>query len=151
MSKFLKLLTASLLLLNVSTVFADRLLMVRSTQSFTEAMTELQNALIARGYTITRVQRVDIGLTKNKYKTDKYRVVFYGKVKEVARISKLYPDFIPYLPLKIAIFAEGDETVVVATNPHEYARMYKLPGMRSYFARWTKDLRIVFKQLATAK
>lgn len=151
MSRFTKLFITSLLLFNVSTLFADRLLMARSKQAFPEAMSVLQNALLSRGYTISRVQRVDVGLTKNKYKTDKYRVVFYGKAKEVNEIVKKYPDFIPYLPLKIAIFAEGNETLVVATNPDEYAKMYKAPGMLPYFTRWKKDLRIVFKKLATAK
>jgi len=151
MSKMLKLFFGLVLLSTVSSTFAERLLMVRSDQAFPEAMSTLQNSLIKHGYKISRVQRVDVGLTKNKYKTDKYRVVFYGKAKEVALITEKYPDFIPYLPLKIAIFAEGEQTLLVATSPDEYAKMYNEPGLKPYFKRWKRDLRLVFKDVVTAK
>ena len=134
-----------------ASVNAEGLFMVRSNQSFPEAMSVLQNSLISHGYKISRVQRVDVGLTKNQYKTDKYRVVFFGKANEVAAIVKKYPDFIPYLPLKVAIFAEGEQTLLVATNPDEYALMYKQPGLRPYFKRWKNDIRSVLKDVVTAK
>jgi uncharacterized protein (DUF302 family) len=96
---------------------ADEMMMARVNQDFPEAMLKLQEALKKQGYTISRVQRVDIGLTKSGYKTDKYRVVFYGKADEINRISQRYPELIPYLPLKIAIFAEANDTLLVAANP----------------------------------
>lgn len=151
MSHYLKLCTTFIILTFTNSLLADGLFMVRSNLAFPEAMTVLQNSLIKHGYKISRVQRVDVGLTKNKYKTDKYRVVFYGKAREVGEIANKYPDFIPYLPLKIAIFAEGEQTLLVATNPDEYERMYKEPGMSSYFKRWKTDLRSVLKDVVTAK
>ena len=42
-------------------------------------MAVLQHAIGTQGYTLSRVQRVDIGLTESGFKTDKYRVVFFGK------------------------------------------------------------------------
>jgi uncharacterized protein (DUF302 family) len=99
--------------------------MVRS-QSFPEAMLTLQGAIELQGYTLSRVQRVDIGLTASGFATDMYRVVFLGKIEEVRELTEQYPELIPYLPLKIAVFAEGNETLLVTYDPVEFSRMY--PG-----------------------
>ena len=61
-------------------VIADDLLMVRTQQTFPEAMLTLQTSVKDHGYEVTRVQRIDIGLTGMGYKTDKYRIVFVGKI-----------------------------------------------------------------------
>jgi uncharacterized protein (DUF302 family) len=95
-----------LVLLLSPVLAAEELFMVRSQLSFPEAMTVLQQAIRENGYQVSRVQRIDIGLTRSGYKTDKYRVVFFGKLQEIRRISDQYPELIAYLPLKIAIFAQ---------------------------------------------
>ncbi|MBT9613802.1 MAG: DUF302 domain-containing protein, partial [Burkholderiales bacterium] len=46
---------------------ADELLMIRSSQNFEDAMTTLQGAIAERGYKVTRVQRVDVGLEAKGY------------------------------------------------------------------------------------
>jgi len=66
------LLLAALLAWAALPAAADELTMVRSVQPFPEAMLTLQEAIKAQGYTITRVQRVDVGLTRMGYKTDLY-------------------------------------------------------------------------------
>ena len=54
----------SIMSLCVMTVsMANDLLMVRSQQSFPEAMLTLQTSIKDHGYQIVRVQRIDIGLT----------------------------------------------------------------------------------------
>ncbi len=117
MKKFLPFLVL-ILGLSVSNLSqADDLLMARTNRDFPEAMLKLQDSIRNHGYTVSRVQRVDIGLTHSGYVTDKYRVVFFGKADLVTRLSNNYPQLIPYLPFKIAIFAEGDETLIVAANP----------------------------------
>jgi uncharacterized protein (DUF302 family) len=128
-------------------VYAQDLYMVRVKQAFPEAMTELQNAILDHGYKVTRVQRVDIGLTKARYKTDKYRVVFFGKEKEVDAIVKKHPDLIPYLPIKAAIFAEGKQTLIVIMNPDEYGRMYPAKDLQVYFKRWKVDIESILAKL----
>lgn len=140
-----------LVVMSCSSVLAGELMMVRSKQAFPEAMTELQNTIIAHGYKISRVQRVDIGLTKNNYKTDKYRVVFFGKKKEMADLVKNHPDFAPYLPLKISIFAEGEQTILVSMNPEQMAQLYNNAKLRVYFTRWKQDLRSILNKVATSK
>jgi uncharacterized protein (DUF302 family) len=120
---------------------AEELLMVRSKQSFPEAMLTLQGAIEEKGYTLSRVQRVDIGLTASGFATDMYRVVFLGRIEEVKLLTERYPELIPYLPLKIAVFAEGNETLLVTYNPEEFSRFYDEPALRPYFERWASDLR----------
>ncbi len=122
---------------------ADRLMMTRTIQTFPEAMLKLQDTLTNHGYTISRVQRVDIGLTSSGYKTDKYRVVFYGKPEEIRRMTREYPRLIPYLPLKIAIFAEGEETLLVASSPMQWVESDQ-PALNRMLKRWADDLQLVF-------
>jgi len=121
----------------------DRLMMARTEQTFPEAMLKLQDTLTKDGYTISRVQRVDIGLTTSGYKTDKYRVVFYGKPEEVRRMTDQYPQLIPYLPLKIAIFAEGEETLLVASSPLQWSEANQ-PELNNMLKKWADDLQSIF-------
>jgi uncharacterized protein (DUF302 family) len=118
---------------------AHGLLMIRVKQPFPEAMAVLQESIADEGYTLIRVQRVDVGLTKSGYKTAEYRIVFFGKADEVHRLSKKYPDLIPFLPLKLAIFAEGDDSIVVGANPRVLEDFYPNKRLRPQFRKWERD------------
>lgn len=145
--RFLKQLSFTLCLIFVSPVQAittDELIMIRSSQSFPETMAVLQEAIKKQGYKLSRVQRVDIGLTQMGYKTDKYRVVFFGKTEEIHHLTKNYPSLIPYLPLKIAIFAEGDETILVSSNPLSFKELYPDAQLSPLFENWSKDITKIF-------
>jgi len=126
---------------------ADELFMARSAQAFPEAMLTLQEAIRARGYTVARVQRVDIGLTKSGFKTDKYRIVFLGRHEEVRDLVRRHPALAAYLPLKIAIFAEGSQTLVVTINPAVLAEFYPAPDLAPVFRRWAADLEAIFDRM----
>jgi uncharacterized protein (DUF302 family) len=119
---------------------ADELLIVRSGQAFEEAMSTLQNAISAHGYKVARVQRVDVGLEAKGYKTDKYRVVFYGKPEEIAQLADKHPELIPYLPLNVAIFAEGNQTLLTVNRPTVLKTFFPNPELAPVFDRWEKDL-----------
>jgi uncharacterized protein (DUF302 family) len=126
---------------------ADELIMVRSPQSFPEAMLTLQTLIKEYGYEVTRVQRVDIGLTKSGFQTDKYRIVFFGKKPEYDAVLDTQPDMMPYLPLKIVIYAEGNETILLTTNPHFLAQIFREADLALTFARWESDIRSMFDEL----
>ncbi len=140
MKKTLRFLVAALLAGLTSTACADQLLMIRSGLPFPEAMLALQNAITTRGYKVTRVQNVDIGLTKTGYQTDNYKVVFYGKAEEVAQLTAKHPELIPYLPLNVAIFAERNDTLLVTNRPSVLADFFPDPELKAVFIRWEKDL-----------
>lgn len=125
----------------------DRLLMMRSPQSFPEAMLALQKTIGEYGYTISRVQRVDIGLTSSGFATDKYRIVFFGKPEEVRRLSAEHPQLIPYLPLKITLFAEQEETLISTFDPTLLIALAADEEFRSQAMRWRSDIIAIFDEL----
>ena len=134
------------LLLVTTQIHATDMYMARSASSFPETMSKLQETIKAEGYKVSRVQRVDIGLTAMGYKTDKYRVVFYGKAEENKKLVKQYPFLIPYLPLKIAIFAEQEETLLIASNPMLLADK-SAPELNPTLKRWEKDLEKIIAEM----
>ena len=133
----------------IPTVAGD-LLMVRTQQTFPEAMLTLQTSVREHGYTVTRVQRIDIGLTGMGYKTDKYRVVFVGKSKEIQYLINKYPVLAAYMPPQISIFAENGETVLVTANPMIYAEMIDDEADKVLFKRWESDVYSVFDDMRYA-
>lgn len=139
-----------LLVSPLASVIASDLIMARSQQDFPEAMLTLQTAIRDHGYKVARVQRVDIGLTGMGYKTDKYRVVFVGKTKEIQYLVKKYPHLIPYMPPKVSIFAEKGDTVVVTANPTIYAEMIDDKDDKLIFERWESDIYSVFNEFSNA-
>lgn len=140
MKRFTLLLTLMMMLPSLQA--GDRLQMARTTQNFPEAMMQLQDVIKQHGYTVSRVQRIDIGLTTFGYETDKYRVVFYGKPEQVRRMSDEYPQLVPYLPLKIAIFAEKEDTLLVASSPLQLLDSDQ-PELNRILKTWTEDLQSI--------
>ena len=148
--RMIRSLVLALLLLAAVPAQAEYLIMARSTQSFPETMLALQTSLKEHGYTVSRVQRVDIGLTSSGFETDKYRIVFFGKPEEQRRIAAEYPQMIPYLPLKITLFAEEDETVLVTTD---YTRLPELATdtkLGNQFMRWRNDINSILSEIRQA-
>ena len=127
----------------------NELYMVRTQESFPEAMLRLQQTIKDHGYQLSRVQRVDIGLTTSGYKTDKYRVVFFGKIEELTRVSQTHPQLLAYLPLKIAIFAEGTDTLLVAADPEVLFGTVD-PKLQEMIHRWQQDLDSIFRHMRDA-
>ncbi|VAW59251.1 hypothetical protein MNBD_GAMMA11-2617 [hydrothermal vent metagenome] len=130
-------------------VVTGEMLMVRSTEAFPETMALLQEAISKQGYTLSRIQRVDVGLSAKGYKTDKYRVVFFGKGEQIQQLSTHYPQLIPYLPLKIAIYAEGDNTILISANPSVFHDMFQLDELKPTFERWLKDISTILNTVQT--
>ena len=126
---------------------ADEMLIVRSDRDFEDTMTSLQGAIAARGYKVSRVQRVDAGLEAKGYQTDKYRVVFYGKADEVTRLAERHPELIPFLPLSVAIFAEGNQTLLATNRPRALKAFFTAAELASTFDRWEQDLVGIFEEV----
>lgn len=147
----MKTLFAALLsMLICATATAQDLYMVRTSLSFPEAMALLQQTIQERGYQVSRVQRVDIGLTKSGFQTDKYRIVFFGTLEDVRELSDQYPELIPYLPLKIAILAENEETLLLSSGFEHLRPFYRSPALRARFDRWETDVREILEQVRNA-
>lgn len=147
----MKRLLVGLLMLSTSVLAtaseSDGLILHRSTQNFPEAMLALQSAISEHGYTVSRVQRVDIGLTKSGYKTGKYRIVFFGKSNEIRAVKQSQPQLIPYLPLKIVIFSENNETLLVASNMTQFSILADNEYIKDLLQRWNNDIKSIFSEV----
>ncbi|MGW8248610.1 MAG: DUF302 domain-containing protein [Acidiferrobacterales bacterium] len=124
----------------------EPLIMVRSAKPFSATLEQLTTAINFNEYKISRIQRVDVGLTKSGYKTKQYRVVFYGKPSEIDKLAKDYPNLIPFLPLKIVIFAEGDNTILLALNPYELRKLVPEKDLVPYYREWETDVRNILTE-----
>jgi len=139
------------LLLLSPALAAEDLFMVRSQLSFPEAMTVLQQTIRENGYQVSRVQRIDIGLTRSGYKTDKYRVVFFGELEETRTLSDQFPELIAYLPLKIAMFAENDETILLSSSFKHLRPFYSSADVLASFDRWESDIQRILERVRSAE
>ena len=135
----MKILTTLFLFSFIASVQAEGLMMARTKQNFPEAMLKLQETIRTFNYEVSRVQRIDIGLTKSGYATDKYRIVFFGTEKEIALVSEKYPHLIPLVPWKIAIFAEQEDTLLISADPMQFADK-KHPAADKILLKWKKDI-----------
>lgn len=138
------------LFLNAPAV-ADGLLMARTVNQFPEAMTLLQNAISSRGYKVTRLQQVNENLAKRDFRSDMYRVVYFGKYEEIKAVTAKYPELIPFLPLNVTIFAEGDQTILVASHPQMLQTFFPDPDLKPLFEHWGKDMEEIMDEVRKAK
>jgi len=147
--KTLRLSLILILMMLARNSFADHMYMARVDMPFPEAMLKLQETIKERGYTVSRVQRVDIGLTNMGYKTDKYRVVFFGKPAENQKLLERFPVLQAYFPLKIAIFAEEKDTLITSYDPL-YLFGEADPELSKLSLLWKKDIEAIFEVMRNA-
>lgn len=133
--------------LSVANAREDNLLMVRTEQPFEIAMEKIQGLIEEYGYSVAHVQRCDGGLNDFDYETDYYRVIFFGKYQEVKALSNDHPEMIPFLPLKLLVFAENDETVIVSLNPDTLADYFDNPEIKNQLERWHNDINEMFSEM----
>jgi uncharacterized protein (DUF302 family) len=138
------------LLLALPATAQQPILMARARLKAPEAMEILKETVQEYGYHIAHVQRCDGGMSEFHYKTDYYRVLFIGKIDEVRGILKRYPEMAPYLPLKIAVIAENDETLLSVVDPRALGHLFgHNPVLQVQFARWYNDLHAILEELRT--
>ncbi|MDA8094227.1 MAG: DUF302 domain-containing protein [Betaproteobacteria bacterium] len=141
----------AILLLLLTTTFCQardvphpNLFRVTVNQPFSDVMNEVQIALEKEGYHVLRVQRVDYGLKVSGYKSNLYRIVFFGR-SDVKAVMQERPDLLPYLPLTITLYREAGMTHLVAMSPLVVARGGN-PNVAAKAALWDADIRKVFAE-----
>jgi uncharacterized protein (DUF302 family) len=141
-----RLLLVLLLSVTVIAASADELIMMRSARPFAEAMDRLGQAITEHGYRIQRVQRVDVGLSSGGFPSAEYRIVFFGKPDEFNALAAAHPRLLPYLPLRITIFAEGNSTVLATSNPALLGPLFRDEALRTVFQHWETDVQSILEQ-----
>lgn len=140
------------LLLSAGVVLAgDKLLTVRVTQAFDPALEQVQDVLGKHGFTVAHIQKCDGGLHHMGYETDNYKIVFFGRLEEVRELSKVHPELIPLFPFKLAVYAEGNDTILSVLNPAELAPMLHADkDLQTRLLAWEKDFRAVLSEMRGA-
>jgi len=148
-----KLLLAALFFIASSAqAITNDMMMLRMHMKADVAIEYLKSALEQRGYAIAHTQKCDGGMHSFGYTTDFYRSIFFGKGAEAREISKAHPDFVSYIPLKMTVVAEREETVMSIVNPHVFDRFYSDdPMMLQYFKNWHHDILSIFSDLRAAE
>lgn len=136
---FRQFLVILVMILPASTQASD-LIMRRIPLDFPEAMNALQASIAKQGYRVSRVQRVDVGLTASGYDTAEYRIVFFMRPEQLDMIEVDHPYMVPFMPLKITIFAEGNDTILVTLNPLKLNDFFPDEGLGEQFAAWERDI-----------
>lgn len=113
---------------------------------FPETMAYLQDLIKKQGYTVSRVQQIDKGLTQRGYKTDFYRAVFFGKAKDIQLVQEKYPAVIPFIPLSIIVIENGDRTDISTLYPKVLSKIYKTDEIKELVELWNDDIIEIFEE-----
>jgi uncharacterized protein (DUF302 family) len=141
----------ALLLLLTQAVQAENMVMRRVDHGFETSMILLKDKLEEYGYRVAHIQKCDGGLGDFGYQTDKYRLVFFGKLQEVRQLSNRHPELIPFLPLKIAVIKEQESVVLVALNPRTLSEFFPGRELDIQFQRWESDIRAIFSEIGATE
>ena len=133
---------------SMGTAQAENMLMSRVPLAADIVLAYAQSSIEEHGYSIAHMQTCDDGLGDFGYKTDYYRVLFFGKGEEVRQISADYPELVSYLPLKLAVIAERDETLLTILNPEALLPFFADEAVKIQLGRWHNDLVSILDDVA---
>jgi len=119
---------------------ADNMLMGRIPMRAEIVLEYVKTSVEEHGYSVAHIQLCDGGMKDFGYESDVYRVVFFGKIDEVRKATEHHPELVSYLPLKMAVIAEKDETLLVALNPEALAPFFTDQEVQIQLSRWHSDL-----------
>ena len=125
----------------------DELLLERVNAKFSYAWTALSKSIKAHNYKSAYLQRCDFALNERHYKSDKYRILFYGDYQEMKQLSRKYPELAPYFPLKFTAMEEGKHTLIVGTAPIVLLPLVETNEERMIIFRWHEDMKSILKQV----
>ncbi len=129
-------------------VACDKIESAQTRNDFTDVMLDLQTNIQAKGYKVSRVQQVDVGMKKSGYTIAEYRVVFFARPDEVKTILEKYPEFASFLPLSITIYKDGDITRL-AGMPFVLPRSgASTQDLKTMIETWEKDTADIIHQTA---
>ena len=135
-------------ILTTTAVANEDILTARTTADFDSTLEKAKLVLEENTFTVAHVQRCDGGLRQMGYETDNYKIIFFGRLEEVRSLTKAHPELLPFLPLKMAVFAENKETLLSTVNPSSVLAM--MPELKEklqpLFSKWEKELRQVLSE-----
>ncbi len=124
----------------------DSMLLTRTDHNFKDTLEIVKKVLHENGFEVAHVQRCDGGLKHMGYDTDKYRVVFFGRIEEVRKLSKEHVELIPFFPFKVLVYAEGDQSVVSIMNPESLKTTIKDKALNAKLEQWKNEFVQILEQ-----
>jgi len=118
---------------------------------FPEAMAHLQDSIQDQEYTVSRIQHVDKGLIERGYETEKYKVVFFGKPNQMAKVASNYPSLIPFVPLNITISQEGGRATVSTLAPKQFSTLGIPADAEPLISHWQRDVEEIVRRYSTCQ
>ena len=116
-------------------------------RDFDITMTEVQEGLLKRGYTIDKIQPIDKGLDKAGYKLENYRVIFYRNKIDSKRIHNSHPEFTTLLPLTLTIVKDKHGTKIISTPYKMLLKNAPADYIKRLVLKWKKDSREIVKEV----
>lgn len=137
-----------LLLSMEGSLAGDKLLTVRVAQAFDPTLEQVQEVLGKHDFTVAHIQKCDGGLHHMGYETDNYKIIFFGRLAEVRELSKVHPELIPLFPFKLAVYAEGNDTILSVLNPAELVSvLHADKDLQTRLLAWEEDFRAVLGEV----
>jgi uncharacterized protein (DUF302 family) len=130
-----------LALINTPILYAgEHIIKTKTPSTFEDTINLLESALENKGYNVAHEQHCDGGLRKMGYERGSYSVLFFGKLEQIRELSSKHDALIPFLPLKAAVYADGDGTQISFLNPHFMKILVKDdPKLNKHIDQWEKD------------
>lgn len=131
-------------------VVADNMLMGRIALRAEIVLEYVKTSIEEHGYSVAHTQLCDGGMKDFGYESDVYRVVFFGKLDEVRRAAERHPELVSYLPLKLAVIAEKNETLLAVLDPEALAPFFSDNEVQIQLGRWHNDLVSILEDVRRA-
>jgi uncharacterized protein (DUF302 family) len=130
-----------LALINTPILYAgDHIIKTKTPSAFEDTVDLLEVMLEKKGYNVAHEQHCDGGLRKMGYERGSYSVLFFGKLEQIRELSSKHDALIPFLPLKVAVYEDGDGTQISFLNPHFMKVIVEDdPQLDKYINQWEKD------------
>ena len=138
-----------LLLLMLKPVYAndDQLMTKKCAQEFNNAIADVQMALEENGFKVQFVQRIDIGLAKAGYHTDKYRIVFFMPEHGVKAVLLKRADLAEMFPLKVTVYRDKGNVYMLRAHSASQLDDSVPAAVRARFRAWDRQVNQVIKNL----
>ncbi len=124
-----------------------RIATLNSAKDFDSVMTELQEALLKRGYSIRKIQPVDKGLAKAGYALDTYKVVFYQNAEDMKKIKSRHPEFIAFLPLSFTLVKNKNGVRVISMPFNLLLKNAPSKRIRRLVKKWRRDSDAIVREI----
>ncbi len=72
--------------------------------------------------------------------------MFFGKYDEMKKMSKKYPEIVPFFPLRVTVMEEGAHTLMIVTPPITLLPLVQTNEERMTIFSCQEDIKSILKQ-----